>query len=178
MSNVITATKKPITIECIKWDGNNFDEVKEFCPTAFMDGDILTIPTLEGNHQAILGSYIIKGVKGEFYPCEGNIFLQSYNIEEKTANTLSDLEYMHDFGWAIQQAKLGKHIQRYGWNGKGQYVELATAISYKNPDGTVTNCNHDAIGNKAFAFVGTSGVQIGWVASQADLLAEDWRVTE
>ena len=33
---------------------------------------------------------------------------------------------------------------------------------------------HDAIGNQAIAFVGTSGVQLGWLASQADMLAEDW----
>ena len=38
----------------------------------------------------------------------------------------------------------------------------------------VVNCEHDAIGNMAIAFVGTSGVQMGWLASQSDMLAEDW----
>ena len=38
------------------------------------------------------------------------------------------------------------------------------------------NCVHEAIGNQAFAFVGTSGVQIGWLASQADMLANDWNI--
>lgn len=33
-------------------------------------------------------------------------------------------------------------------------------------------------GNKAIAFVGTSGVQLGWLASQADMLAEDWKIVE
>ena len=42
----------------------------------------------------------------------------------------------------------------------------------------VVNCEHDAIGNKAVAFVGTSGVQMGWLASQADMLAEDWIFAE
>ena len=37
---------------------------------------------------------------------------------------------------------------------------------------------HDAIGNQAIAFVGTSGVQMGWLASQADMLAEDWMFAE
>ena len=32
------------------------------------------------------------------------------------------------------------------------------------------------IGNKALAFVGTSGVQLGWLASQADMLADDWMI--
>lgn len=82
------------------------------------------------------------------------------------------------FGLAIEAAKIGKKIQRAGWNGKGQYVELATCISYKNADGDMVNVNHDAIGNAALAFVGTSGVQLGWLASQADMLADDWRIVE
>lgn len=82
------------------------------------------------------------------------------------------------FGEAIEKAKEGKRISRAGWNGKAQYVELATCISYVNADGDVVNCEHDAIGNEAFAFVGTSGVQIGWLASQADMLADDWEVKE
>lgn len=83
-----------------------------------------------------------------------------------------------DFGKAIVAAKQGKKIQREGWNGKGQYVELATCISYKNAVGEVVNVEHFAIGNKALAFVGTSGVQIGWLASQADMLADDWKIVE
>lgn len=83
------------------------------------------------------------------------------------------------FGDAIKMAKLyGKRIRRRGWNGKNQFVELATCISYKNAEGDVINAQHDAIGNAAFAFVGTSGVQIGWLASQADMLATDWEVVE
>lgn len=82
------------------------------------------------------------------------------------------------FSWALMRLKDGAKVQRKGWNGKKQYIELATAISYVNADGESVNCNHDAIGNKAIAFVGTSGVQIGWLASQADMLAEDWEVVE
>ena len=80
-----------------------------------------------------------------------------------------------DFGQAIKDVKAGKRIQREGWNGKNQYVELATCISYKNTKGEIINANHNAIGNNALAFVGTSGVQLGWLASQADMLAEDWK---
>lgn len=82
------------------------------------------------------------------------------------------------FGLAIEAAKKGKRIARKGWNGKGQYVELAKAISYKSPTGAVVNAEHDAIGNQALAFVGTSGVQMGWLASQADMLADDWVIVE
>ena len=70
--------------------------------------------------------------------------------------------------------KRGMKVQRKGWNGKGQYIELAKNISYESSSGDIVNCDHMAIGNKAIAFVGTSGVQMGWLASQADMLAEDW----
>ena len=83
-----------------------------------------------------------------------------------------------DFGKAIQLLKEGKRVQRQGWNGKNQYIELASNISYKNAQGEIVNVEHDAIGNRAVAFVGTSGVQLGWLASQADMLAEDWTLIE
>lgn len=82
------------------------------------------------------------------------------------------------FGIALEMLKRGFRVARKGWNGKKQYIQLATAISYKSMDGDVVNCEHESIGNKAIAFVGTSGVQMGWLASQADMLAEDWVIVE
>lgn len=79
-----------------------------------------------------------------------------------------------DFGTAIKYVKLGLKVTRDGWNGKNQYIELASNISYLTPEGDIINCEHESIGNKAIAFVGTSGIQMGWLASQADMLAEDW----
>ena len=81
-----------------------------------------------------------------------------------------------NFGQAIQRLKAGMRVQREGWNGKNQYIELATNISYKNTKGETINAEHEAIGNKAIAFIGTSGVELGWLASQADMLAEDWKI--
>lgn len=83
-----------------------------------------------------------------------------------------------NFGEAIEAVKNGKKAKRKGWNGKNQYIELATNISYVNATGETINVNHENIGNNAIAFVGTSGVQIGWLASQADILADDWMVGE
>lgn len=79
-----------------------------------------------------------------------------------------------DFGKAINIMRDGGRVKRMGWNGKNQYIELAKNISYVNSQGEIVNANHDAIGNQAIAFVGTSGVQLGWLASQADMLAVDW----
>ena len=83
-------------------------------------------------------------------------------------------EAMFGFGDAIKYIKRGLKVKRKGWNGKNQYIQLATGISYKSATGEIVNCEHDAIGNMAVAFVGTSGVQLGWLASQADMLADDW----
>lgn len=87
-------------------------------------------------------------------------------------------EATFSFGEAIKYLKRGMKVARKGWNGKKQYIQLATGISYKTTDEEIVNCEHDAIGNMAVAFVGTSGVQMGWLASQADMLAEDWIFAE
>ena len=79
---------------------------------------------------------------------------------------------------AIEAMKAGKKVARAGWNGKNQHIELASCISYKSPEGQLVNVNHDAIGNQAVAFCGSSGVQMGWLASQADMLANDWKVID
>ena len=80
----------------------------------------------------------------------------------------------YDFGTAIQMVKDGKRMKRIGWNGKDQYIELATCVSFKRPNGEVINVDHRDMGNKAIAFHGTSGIQLGWLASQSDMLSEDW----
>lgn len=83
-----------------------------------------------------------------------------------------------NFSKALELLKQGKRVARQGWNGKGQYLELATCISYTNLNGEVINPEHKNIGSNVIAFVGTSGVQLGWLASQADMLAEDWIIIE
>ena len=83
-----------------------------------------------------------------------------------------------NFGEALEALKLGKKVARTGWNGKNQYIELATNISYKNAQNNIINVNHETMGNKAIAFFGTAGVQLGWLASQSDMLSEDWLIIE
>lgn len=85
--------KKPVEIEAVQWTGINPSEIKEFVGDAanveYYDaayeagaGPIvvtITIHTLEGDMKANKGDYIIKGVKGEFYPCKPDIFEQTYD---------------------------------------------------------------------------------------------------
>lgn len=78
-----------------------------------------------------------------------------------------------NFGEALERVKSGKKIQREGWNGKNQFVELGCHVFYVRPNGDVITAIHEVL-----IFYGTSGVQVGWLASQADMLAEDWRVVD
>jgi hypothetical protein len=77
--------KKPIIIDAVQWKGDNRTDIWEFCPlsyfnTDFETGDLkLMIQTLEGSMEASLGDYIIKGIKGEFYPCKEDIFYLTYD---------------------------------------------------------------------------------------------------
>lgn len=78
------------------------------------------------------------------------------------------------FGDAIKYLKRGMRVKRQGWNGKNQYIELASNISYQSATGDMVNAKYDTTGNKAILFVVSPGVQIGWLPSQEDMLAEDW----
>ena len=107
-----------------------------------------------------------------------NVLSRNWRIADKNNCPELDGEAAFSFGEAIGYVKRGYRVARKGWNGKKQYIQLASGISYKTPEGNVVNCEHDAIGNMAIAFVGTSGVQMGWLASQADMLADDWVFVE
>ena len=73
--------KKPVTVEAVQWTGENHAEMCEFIdPEVFeiIPRVVLVIHTLEGDHHASPGDYIIKGVNGEFYPCKPDIFAKTY----------------------------------------------------------------------------------------------------
>ena len=103
-----------------------------------------------------------------------NILADDWQVADSANCPALGGENTFSFGDAIKYVKRGMKVQRKGWNGKNQHIELAKGISYESCSGEIINCDHNDIGNKAIAFVGTSGVQMGWLASQADMLAEDW----
>ena len=73
-------TKKPVTIEARQWTGANAVDLLDWIkPDARQEDQSLIIPTLEGEHEARLGDWIIKGVKGEFYPCKPDVFDATYS---------------------------------------------------------------------------------------------------
>ena len=78
--------KKPVTIEAIQWNGSNVTELYAFTKgvddVRYSD-DTLIIPTLEGDMVATKGDWIIKGIKGEYYPCKPDIFEATYEPVEE-----------------------------------------------------------------------------------------------
>lgn len=79
------------------------------------------------------------------------------------------------FGLAIEALKMGKKVARRGWNGKGIFIELQVPDQYSKM-------------SSPYIFIDTTGLQtdnpdaprsrVPWLASQTDMLAEDWRVVE
>lgn len=96
-------TKKPVTIEATQWDGTAsnatdiinwamshdvlihykclVDHIADLCPGT-EEAHALSIPTLEGDMDAAAGWWIIRGIKGEFYPCRPDVFADSYDNEK------------------------------------------------------------------------------------------------
>jgi hypothetical protein len=78
--------KKPVVIDAVQYDGNfrcldifSIRDVGDFKAKKEDDGSpYLLIPTLEGDMKASVGDYIIRGVKGEYYPCKPEIFEITY----------------------------------------------------------------------------------------------------
>ena len=81
--------KKPVVIEAWQLSRRYFDvafdfiggkgNVRDYCSGEFLeDGCFIEILTLEGTMTANEGDWIIKGVKGEFYPCKPDIFEATY----------------------------------------------------------------------------------------------------
>ena len=83
--------KQPVEVTAIRFSRDNFENVKEFTGGSARDLFIercingkctCVIPTLEGDHIATEGDFIIRGVKGEFYPCKPDVFFRTYELVE------------------------------------------------------------------------------------------------
>lgn len=91
--------KKPVVIEAIQWTGENLREVlaftgkhpswvlwfqnfAEYAAYVAADRQVFKIKTLEGTMEAMPGDWIIRGVKGECYPCKPDIFVATYEAAE------------------------------------------------------------------------------------------------
>lgn len=178
------ATKKPVTIEFIKWDGENLEEVKNFVGASYVgvgkDADKkMVISTLQGYSLASVGDLIIKGEKGEFYPCNPEVFDKWYEIVQD-GNT--DDAFTHSFSWALEMMKKGHKIHRSGWNGKGMFAVLQkgypqgipcnkqTAEAWGLNEGDLFRCE------PYMQLKMVNGSHSMWVPSVNDCLSNDWAI--
>ncbi len=81
--------KKPVVIDAFHLEGeyeksdgfaayqwmDNFDGL---IPRVILNSSNIVIRTLEGDMKALYGDWIIRGINGEFYPCQNDIFLRTY----------------------------------------------------------------------------------------------------
>lgn len=114
--------KKPVVIEACKFDGS-FESVRSIVETnpdivwsSRGNGSYVAIKTLEGIMEASPGDWIIKGIKGEFYPCKPDIFEATYEPAalEATASPVTD-SYWHSIDTAPEDlhvilATTGGHV--------------------------------------------------------------------
>lgn len=155
-------------------------------PTDKLTDEIgLMIPTLEGIHLARQGDYVIRGVKGELYPCKPDIFAMTYESVDVYSSSAG-----LDFGGALQALKAGHRIARDGWYGKGMWLALSGPLggkripaesfwSKRNAEYAAQTIDGSANVLPCITMKTAAGdIQMGWLASQADLLAEDWFVIE
>lgn len=90
------------------------------------------------------------------------------------------------FGMAIEAMKQGKKVARAGWNGKGMYVWIMPGSTVKDCK-TITDPHLKAIDEAEgeIRFLGsvrmrtaTGDVLTGWLASQTDMLSDDWVIVD
>ena len=99
-----------------------------------------------------------------------------FNVAYKSSGNLT-------FGMAIEAMKRGRRVARSGWNGKGMWIILNEGRTVESLE---PNSFYDKCGFKAPVFIGShidmkaadGSMVVGWLASQTDMLAEDWCIVE
>ena len=88
-----------------------------------------------------------------------------------------------DFGKALEHLKAGRKVGRDGWNGKGMFIYLVPSAAYpaqRNISGTMLGLfPDDMVPYRAYLAMKTAQNDVvPWVASQSDILADDWHLFE
>lgn len=180
--------KKPVVVEAMQWDGSTdcILAIQEFMGVDELrvrvaprgreqEGDRIVIHTLEGDMEASVGDWIIKGVADEVYPCKPHIFAATYLAVGVAPDRF-------DFAEAVRLIKRGLKVARQGWNGKGMWIALSPGCERLDAAKVWSPAARSFVagrgGNVTFRpniIMKTADDEIvPWVASQTDMLAEDW----
>ena len=165
------ALKQGAMVKCPEWAGYwkwEDDSIKMHCK----DGRILDIRESENV------DYTLNFILRDDWEIVGGADVKDLNIQTFT------------FGEAIRRLKAGQKVARKGWNGKGMFIYLTTgtivpAVSMKPETANhlfrdrLLECDETVCINSHIDMKSADGtIVIGWLASQTDMLAEDWIVAE
>lgn len=115
----------------------------------------------------------IRETQDVFYTL-GNIASDEWEVVGECPHDLNIKTFR--FGEALRQLKAGKKVARKGWNGKGMFLLLATEIDFTTP-ADLACCQHlegELISPSIVMKTADDHFVVGWLASQTDMLAEDW----
>lgn len=108
--------KKPVVIDAVQYLTENSEAMLELlngCTGWHLASGGIVIPTLEGKHTASPGDWVIKGVKGEYYPCKPDIFAMTYEpVEESTAYAEPYAEPEEDADYRRRKLDVQKAIDK------------------------------------------------------------------
>lgn len=178
-NNPAQFTKKPVTISAIQWTGKNLREViaftgkhprwnewfstwEDYERRVQQDGGVFKIITPEGTMEASPGDWIIRGVKGEHYPCKPDIFSATYDAAveaDRKGRVPSDediLKMCESVGFAFHYDKYAPG-SGYGLQAKAYDLENFRALlsRYSGGKPAAVRCNH-----------------CGWRGADADLVRD------
>lgn len=147
--------------------------------------------TLPADENGADEGYLVEYLDGGKPNVEGYAGYVSWSPKEQFEKAYQSVDGGMSFGHAIVALKEGKKVARGGWNGKGMWIVLMPPLylpSYNSQtegakvnDRTAKHIGKDApLDSQAyFAMKTASGQwQPGWLASQADMLANDWHIVE
>lgn len=133
---------------------------------------VWAIPMSRQEFEALHGRNVGGDIHGDGYEVEYENGYKAWSPKEVFDAAYRPISGL-TFGLAIEALKLGKKVARAGWNGKGIFIELQT------PDA------HSKM-TSPYIFIDTTGLQsdnphaprsrVPWLASQTDMLAEDWEI--
>jgi hypothetical protein len=135
-------------------------------------------------HDPKVGDYLVKYSDGYVSVSPAKAFEEGYHLFDEASDPQSGLT----FGLALEALKLGKRVARSGWNGKGMWLSMSCKDSR-----SVAAENFWSPHNAQFARdsggtatvlpsitmkTATNEIQMGWLASQTDMLSEDWTILD
>lgn len=104
---------------------------------------------------------------------------ESWSPKENFENAYHEYNNL-TLGLAIEAIKKGKKVARKGWNGKGMFLFLTTSIDFETK-ADLSSCSHlegELTLPSIVMKTADDKFVVGWLASQTDMLAEDWCIVE